>query len=37
MKTYEAPEVEVVKFAMEDVITESGSDDTFNDDNTGEW
>lgn len=34
MKQFEMPEIEVVKFQLEDVITTS---DTFVEDNTGEW
>lgn len=37
MKKYEAPEIEIVTMAVEDVITTSIPDDTFDDSNTGEW
>ena len=35
MKEFMIPEIEVIKFNVEDVITTSG--DTFNPDDTGEW
>ena len=35
MKKYEAPQIEIEKIQVEDVIAASG--DTFDDSNTGEW
>jgi len=35
MKKFVAPELDVVKFEMEDVLTESGLGDTFDDSNVG--
>lgn len=35
MKEFVKPEIEIIKFQVEDIITASG--DTFDDSNTGEW
>ena len=35
MRTFETPEIEIIKFQVEDVITTSG--DTFDDGGTGIW
>lgn len=35
MKKYEAPQIEIDMFQIEDVITASG--DTWNSDDAGEW
>lgn len=35
MKEFVQPEIKIIKFEVEDIITASG--DTFNDKETGEW
>ena len=35
MKKFEIPEIEILLFQVEDVVTASG--DTFDDTNAGEW
>ena len=35
MRPFEAPEIEIIKFEVEDIITTSG--DSFDDSDTGIW
>lgn len=36
MKEFVKPEIEIIKFQVEDIITASG-EDSFNNKDTGEW